>query len=138
MQTKILVALLVGVLAISGCRTAPLSNVVDASYGAAGTASPAALSLTDIEKAIIRAGSKRKWVFTSIAPGHLEATVNVRGKHRATVDILFNRDQFSILHKSSSNLNYDASNNTIHPNYNSWVQLLETDIRAEIQAVRAS
>lgn len=123
-------------LAVAGCRATPLQNVVDASYGA--TASARALSLGDYRKAIIRAGAKRKWVFTDVAPGHLVGNVNVRGKHQATVDVFFDTEQFSIRHQSSRNLNFNAENQTIHPNFNTWLRNLETDIRTEIQILRAT
>ncbi|MEM7505719.1 MAG: hypothetical protein AAF415_03155 [Pseudomonadota bacterium] len=124
------------VLALAGCRATPLQNVVDASYGS--TASARALSLEDYRKAILRAGAKRKWVFTDAGPGHLIGNVNVRGKHEATVDVYFDTEQFSIRHQSSRNLNYDAANQTIHPNFNTWLRNLESDIRAEIQILRAT
>ncbi len=130
--------ILVSVLALSGCRTAQLKNINDAPYGLSAVSSPAQLSMEDYEKAIIRAGSKRNWVFQRVDTGHLVATNTVRGKHTAVVDVTFDNTAFSITFKSSSNLNHDASSNQIHPNYNHWVTNLEKDIRAEVQLARAS
>ncbi len=123
-------------LALAGCRSAPLLDIKGAPYGAA--AGYNTLSLREYEQAIIRAGSNRGWVFERLGPGHLEASINVRGKHYAMVDVYFDTVEFSIIHKASRNLKYDPAQGTIHPNYNAWVQNLESDIRAEVQRSRAS
>jgi hypothetical protein len=41
----------------------------------------------------------------------------------------------SILYKNSSNLLYDADKQTIHENYNGWIQRLDNTIRARIAAI---
>lgn len=134
----LLASILAATVAVAGCRTAPLMNVQEEPYGLSGSVAPARLALDDYGKAIVRAGAKRGWVFREIGPGHLEGTVTVRGKHEATVDIFYGTDNFSIIHKSSKNLNFDPSRNAIHPNYNSWVSLLEQEIRTEVQTMRAT
>ncbi|MEL6476510.1 MAG: hypothetical protein AAFR17_04220 [Pseudomonadota bacterium] len=126
--------LIAGMLVLAGCRTAAVRNVQDQPFAAA--ASSRAPALGTVEKAIIRAGANRGWVFNREAPGHLIGNINVRGKHFAEIDVFFDREQFSILHKSSRNLNYDPAANVIHPNYNSWVTLLEQDVQKEIQLAR--
>lgn len=132
------VVALVGVMAVAGCRTAQVANVQSQTYGSSGLGYADRLTLEDYEKAIVKAGSKRGWLFSRVAPGHLVGTVEVRGKHKAVVDVMFDTKTFSILYKDSSHLNYDPATKKIHPNYNSWVKLLEQDIRAEIQALKAS
>ncbi|MCI4662263.1 MAG: hypothetical protein MRY63_10655 [Neomegalonema sp.] len=130
---KVIIGLaLASSLGLAGCRTlAPVENVSDAPFGI--TASQRSMALSDYEKAIIRAGSNRGWVFKRIAPGQLEASVNVRGKHSAVVDIYYNTKTYSIRYKGSENLKYDPATNTIHPNYNQWIHLLEQEINTEIQ-----
>ena len=132
-------AILVATLAIAGCRPlSPVNNVTNAPYGDSIYASTNVLSLDDYERAIVRAGSNRGWQFSRVAPGQLRGTVNVRGKHQATVDVTFTTQTYSINYAGSENLKYDASTNTIHPSYNSWVTLLDGEIKSEIQRLQAS
>lgn len=128
---------LVLALGIAGCRAAPLYTAEDIAFAAAPVATSRSYTLDDYRGAIIRAGAKRGWTFTEQAPGHLVGNVAVRAKHFATVDVLFDTETFSIRHKESRNLNYNASRNEIHPNYNSWVSLLQQDIQAEITLMKA-
>ncbi len=129
---------LVSVLALAGCRVAPIENISDAPYGVSAATNPAQLTMADYEKAIIRAGTKRNWIFERVDTGHLVGTNDVRGKHKAVVDVKFTNETFSITFKSAQNLNHDASRGEIHPNYNHWVRNLRKDIQAEVQAARAS
>jgi len=131
-------ATLLGAAVLTGCNTAQVMEVRNAPYGASSVAAPKRLALDDYERAIIRAGAERGWVMQRVAPGHLEASVDVRGKHTAVVDIFFSPDDFSIAYKDSRNLKYDAADDTIHRNYNSWVSLLEQEIQREVQVARAS
>lgn len=137
-QRSTFVVLLMGVLALAGCRTAQIENVADAPYGLSASTSAARLTLEDYEKAIIRAGSRRNWLFERVETGHLIGTNDVRGKHTAVVDVKFDTETFSITFNRSANLNHDAAKNVIHPNYNHWVRNLRKDIRAEVQLARAS
>ncbi len=123
-------------LGLAGCRTTALLDIKGAPYGA--STSYKALSLGDYERAIIRAGAERGWVFNRIRPGHLEASITVRGKHYALVDVYYDTVEFSLIHKASRNLNYDPVQGVIHPNYNNWIRNLEEDIRAEVQRMRAA
>lgn len=136
MQMLLKGAILVTMLAIAGCRAAPIYNATDLAF--AQPATQAALTLEDYKKAIIRAGAKRNWTFEEEAPGHLVGSVAVRAKHFATVDVMFDTEKFSITYKNSRNLNYSASRNEIHPNYNAWVQNLQKDIQSEITRLKAS
>jgi hypothetical protein len=129
---------LIAVLALAGCRTAPLYDASGVAFTTPPTSVKRVLTMDDYKDAIIRGGAKRSWTFEDGGPGHLIGTVNVRGKHSATVDIVFDTESFSITHKASRNLNYDASTRTIHPNYNSWVHLLESEIQSEITQMKAS
>lgn len=126
-------------LALAGCRaTVPVRNIDNVNYGMTSFTPSEPLTLEDYERAIVRAGSERGWVFEPVGPGHLVGTNNVRGKHTAVVDVTFDSETFSIDYKDSTNLKWDSKKGTIHPNYNSWVELLKADIQAEIQKLRAS
>ena len=125
---------IVSVLALSGCRAAPIYNATDIAFA---TPVQRSLSLNDYRAAIIRAGAKRGWTFQDEGPGHLVGDVAVRGKHFATVDVFFDTDKFSITYRDSRNLNYNESRKEIHPNYNSWVNNLQSDIQSEIALLRA-
>jgi hypothetical protein len=126
------------VLALAGCRSAPLHNPTDIAFPEPAASSMPTLTLEDYKNAIIRAGAKRGWFFEEEAPGHLIGNVTVRGKHFATVDVLFDTEEFSIKYRDSRNLDYDPSTGRIHTNYNSWVTNLQKDIQAEIVQMEAS
>ena len=89
-------------------------------------------TLNDVYKAIKRAGYKRGWRVTKVKDGLAKAYIDVRAKHQATVMIKYDLKSYSIEYKSSNNLKYDAENNTIHKNYNSWVRNLDRDIQFEL------
>ncbi len=120
--------LLIGcVLLIAACREAPIYNVESAPLNAPPTA-----TMTDIQRAIIRAGAQRGWQMTPVEPGHIVGVLSLRD-HSATIDIRFNTESYSILYKDSSNLNFDGTN--IHSNYNAWIKNLQTDIGNQIAAL---
>ena len=132
MKTKIAIALVAGLLAVAGCRQDPVYDVTGASFVRPGA------SLGAVEDAIVRAGSKRGWLFEPAGPGHMIGSLNVRGKHFVKVDVNFDERGFSITRKETTNLKYDPSTNTIHKNYNSWIRNLESDIQLEMQKMAAS
>ena len=129
--------LVVTLIAVAGCRAAPVYNAKGVTFAQPSTAT-SQLSLQDTKNAIISAGTFRGWEFEEVGPGQLVGKVNVRNKHFATVDVTFDTETFSITYKSSQNLNYDADRSEIHPNYNKWVQNLQSDIQKEITRRKAS
>ncbi len=131
MSRSIAAVLLVAALAVAGCRAETVYNPTDIAYAPAATQTRA-LTQTDYKNAIIRAGTKRGWTFEDAGPGHLVGNLAVRGKHFATADVFYDTKSFSIRYKDSRNLDYNAGNNQIHPNYNSWVTNLQQDIQAEV------
>lgn len=117
----------IAVLALAGCaRTAPIMQVQDV---AVTPSSSKSLPASEVRKAIITAGTSLGWNVRDMGPGKLEATLNLR-THAVVVDIPYSAKTYSILYKSSENL--QASGGTIHSNYNSWVQNLDRAIKTEI------
>lgn len=115
------------VLVLVACAT-PIENI---------DSSPINLSsntydLEVVTKAIERAGSRRGWRMKEQTPGHIVATLLVRG-HMAQVNIVYTLDEYSISYKDSKNLDYDGK--TIHRFYNSWVKNLDNDIQAELSGL---
>lgn len=116
-------ALAVSALTLSACaRTGPVRNVSDAPIAASED-----LTQKDIRTAIIRAGSSRGWRMDPQSEGHILAVLNIRD-HVAKVDIYYNESSYDIVYRDSENLNYDSEKETIHSNYNGWIQNLELDI----------
>jgi hypothetical protein len=124
----LLIAVLVLSAGMLGCTSKYLVNYTDQYFTLSGKTGP---SLSVIDKAIKEAGARRGWIMETAKPGHIVAVVRVR-HHMAQVDILFDRQKFSINYRNSENLNYNAANNTIHRNYNNWVTNLRNDIQSKV------
>jgi hypothetical protein len=119
--------LLVG--AIAACaRTAPIYNVSQMPV----TASKPHPSLDEVGKAIMRAGTGLGWQMQPVKAGQMLGTLSVR-EHQAVVDVNYSAQSYSINYKDSANLKYDGQ--TIHQNYNGWVQNLDKAIRAQLSAL---
>ena len=125
-----LMVLCLGLVFITGCRTATIYTIKDASIG---TTSSAELSLDQVTKAILAAatGPKPAWNMKVEKPGHILATLFVRS-HRAAVDITYTTESYNITYNSSANLKYDAAAGTIHSNYNGWIQNLNNAILSQL------
>lgn len=136
MLSVLRICLVLSLIVVAGCRVAPLYTATDVSFASAAT-NTSPLTLNDYKKAIIRAGANRGWSFTEEGRGHLLGSLNVRNKHFAEVDVTFDATAFSLAYKSSRNLNYNAGENAIHPNYNNWVKNLQKDIQAEVIKLKA-
>ena len=126
-KVPVVVVTIVATLLLGACRTAPVFNVEAQPIAVTGSSHTA----DDVRKAIIRAGSRRGWVFRDEGPGKLVGTLSLR-KHQATVDVAYGMDSYDITYRDSQNLSYDAANNKIHANYNGWVQNLVKDISIEM------
>ena len=85
--------------------------------------------LSDVSKAIRRAGNELRWEMREEMPGHIVGTFDT-GKHAAAVDITYTLDEYSIHFRSSRNLYYDGD--CIHRTYNAWVQYLAVAIDAHL------
>ena len=102
----------------------PIQNVNDASVV---SASP--VQMSQVKSAIMVAGTSLGWKMVEVNPGLIQGTLILR-KHTAVVDIPYSTAKYSIVYKSSINL--DEKDGQIHKNYNSWVQNLSKKIGTEL------
>lgn len=79
------------------------------------------LTSAEVRDAIVAAATARKWKIDYVRAGVLIGRLNVAGRHLAEVSILYSPQQYSVIYRDSVNLNYRASDSTIHPSYNRWV-----------------
>jgi hypothetical protein len=122
---KLVLALLT-ITVLGACsRMAPLYNVSDMPV-VANKPDP---TLDDVSKAIIRAGAALGWEMVPAKPGLIVGTLNIR-EHQAVVDVNYTPKTYSITYKNSNNLNYDGQ--SIHKNYNGWIQNLDRAIKAQL------
>ena len=89
-----------------------------------------AVSTQNIQAAIMKACARKGWTPEIVEPGLIRATINVRGRHRAVVDIPFDGNGYSIRYFDSSGLGYDGR--SIHRNYIRWTTMLSQTIQAEL------
>ncbi len=114
-------------MAQAGCfRCAPIYDIVDAPVN---SAAGKPLTEEQVKGAILRAGATLGWQMREVGPGKVAATINLR-KHQADVEIPYSTKTYSILYKSSVNL--DAADGQIHKNYNGWIHNLSRDINAQL------
>lgn len=133
-QTSLaLISALCGLFLSQGASAAPpLVNVKDAPVA---SATGAKLTLAQVQKAIIQSCASKGWEARKAGGNVIIATINVRNKHMAQVEIPFSTTSYSILYKNSENLKYDSAESTIHKNYNSWVQNLNNTIKINISSL---
>mgnify|MGYP000110479267 CR=1 FL=1 len=112
-------------VALGGCRTAPVYNVEKSPI----VSNKQNLTVADVAKAIERAGTGLGWQINNDRPGHMLGTLNLR-EHKAVVDIDYDTKTYTIRYKDSSNLNH--SGDSIHSNYNGWVQRLDSAIKSQL------
>lgn len=132
MSPKILKVVIPAALAflLIACAGATVQNVDNAPINVASTN----YDLSDVAKAIQRAGAGLGWQMKEETPGHIVGTLYLRS-HVAVVDITYTLDEYSINYKDSQNLKYDPTNNTIHKNYNGWIQNLTRAIDSQLVAL---
>lgn len=108
------------------------------------------LTKDEVGETIRRAANSLHWrVSPGDRPDQIIATLVVRGKHTAVVEITFSEEKYSIRYKSSINLDWNEAKTiistshgqintdtveTIHPNYNKWVSYLNDEIANQLQA----
>ncbi len=101
----------------------PVPVRVDGTYG----------SLDDVQRAIIKGCMAKRWTPTRESDGKISASILVRSRHFAEVEIVFTDRRYSITYKSSRNLDYNEKNRKIHRNYNKWVANLSASIQQQFQ-----
>ncbi len=116
-------ALYVGMSTV-GWGAQPIQNVNDATVVSANP-----VKLEQVKSAIMIAGTSLGWKMAEVSPGLIQGTLNLR-KHTAIVDVPYSTAKYSIVYKSSINL--DEKDGQIHRNYNSWVQNLSKKIDTEL------
>ncbi len=112
------------------CAPTPVHNVNNAPINA----SSPNYDLSDVTKAIKSAGVGLGWQMKEETPGHIVGRLYLR-THVAVVDVTYTLDDYSINYKDSTNLKYNAGINTIHKNYNGWIQDLTNAINAQLVAI---
>ena len=123
-----LVSLALVLVLMAGCRTAPIKDVPRTRVPVSGA------SDTSVRNAIITAGAGLGWIIREKSPGLLVGTLHLR-THMAVVEIPYSATSYSIRYKDSSNLYYDATNRTIHSNYNGWISNLNRAILASLSTL---
>lgn len=114
----------IAVAVLGGCRSAGIYNV-----SAAPVVANKTVSMEDVQKAIVRAGVGLGWQMKPMEPGLIVGTLNLR-THMAMVNIKYDTKTYSITYKDSNNLDY--SGDSIHKNYNGWIQNLDSGIRSQL------
>ena len=127
MKNLLKISGLVGVLlfVLTGCGAAAVYNIQN---------NPVVVKKSttndNVYSAIKKAGLSLGWIVSKVKDGEAIAKINLR-THQAIVKIVYNKKDYSITYESSINLKYDATKNTIHNNYNGWIQNLERAINVQ-------
>ena len=88
-------------------------------------------SLVQVDKAVKDSLIGRGWIPQKVSTNSYIGLYKKRSL-MAKIKVLFNTSTFTINHLESTNLDYDASDQSIHPTYNKWIQNLEHDIRKRV------
>lgn len=118
----------IATLSFLGCGAVQVYNVNNNPIVSGGTQK---VSKIDVEKSIIRAGAGMGWVMKKVRDGEIQGTLTLR-THTAIVSIRYNQDEYSINYVDSMNLEYNSAANTIHKNYNGWIQNLNKSIQVQL------
>ena len=118
-----------GGLLLSACTSNPLLNLQDRTVPSRldGTVQTEAT----VQKGIISGCLDKGWTCREVTPGLIEASIDVR-KHRAVAIIAYDADSYSITYKDSQLLDYNSRRNTIHRNYNRWINNLDAAINKHL------
>ena len=82
----------------------------------------------NVRDCIVRAGVALGWRIVEVGPGMMQGTLVLR-EHTAVIDIPYSDRSFSLIYRSSINLNEEAGQ--IHRNYNNWIRNLAKGINAQ-------
>jgi len=92
-------------------------------------------SLDEVKRAIISGCKIKGWSPELIDQNKIKASIWVREKHFAEIEIRFTEEKYSIIYLSSKNLDYNERKQKIHRNYNKWVILLSEVIQNELRVI---
>lgn len=123
------VIIVASALLLTACTSHPLMNVEDRMVpqrlnGSAQTGQ-------SVKSGILAGCVDKGWTCREISPGNIEASIKVR-KHRARAHIAYDADSYSITYKDSELLDYNSRRNTIHRNYNRWINNLDAAINRRL------
>lgn len=88
-----------------------------------------------VRQAIIAGARDKGWVARELRPGVISASLSNRS-HYAEVEIPYSGSSYSIIYKSSTNLKYRPSDQTIHNQYNNWVNYLRQAIDGHLAEMK--
>lgn len=128
---KAVTLLLLALLLVAGCST---QRPVLIPHGNAP--GDVAVSQANMQEAILAALEAKGWTATQVSPTDIRATINVRNRHRASINISYSPLDYQIQYVSSGGLDY--ADGQIHRNYNRWVQGLSDAILAHLHGARAT
>lgn len=112
-------------LVLSGCGATPVKDVESSLV-------PSNVKSSEqVKQAIVRAGAQLGWGIKEVDNKNLQGTLMLR-KHVAQISIPYSAKEYSLIHKTSENLKYNAADNTIHKNYNSWIENLDRAIQVQL------
>lgn len=115
-----------------GCATTqPVNNIVAAPFTYPQGKS---LTMTEVQRAIINAGTGLGWVMQPTSPGKMNGRLSVR-THVAEIEIEHDTKTYSIKYRDSQNLG--AGDGMIHRQYNNWVINLDKAIQANVNNAAA-
>lgn len=117
-------------IAIAACASArvPVQNYQNVPIEAKSNP-----SLEQVGKAIITASQAAGWQANELKPGSIVALYKIR-THTAVVDIAYTTKAYNITFRDGDpGLKYDGQ--SIHQNYNDWVQSLERVIRVHVNSL---
>lgn len=88
-------------------------------------------SSAQVKQAIQRAGRGLGWIIKEVDEDTLEGILLLR-THMAKITIPYSKNEYSLLYKSSEDLDYDGEAKTIHSNYNGWITNLDRAIQVQL------
>lgn len=105
---------------LGGCTTTRLVSPVASSV-------PMNADEAKVIQAIQNGAKEKSWIPKQVSPNVIELTLIVRD-HVIVVDVTYSKTEYSIAYKSSNNMRYNSSKNTIHKKYGKWVTALKRAI----------
>jgi hypothetical protein len=130
MMVRRLILVIATACIVAACTTQPIRNINEEPIPT--SLSGKTLDVEDVRAAILLGARNKNWSARVVSPGLIEAAITVRS-HRAIVEIPYTALSYSIIYKSSENL--DSNNGVIHRNYNRWVLNLSASIQRQLNVL---